>query len=58
LRSDYADALQNPGISLADHALKKGRVDCDQRGFPRPISGAFAVVFQVKLADSSRWAVK
>lgn len=58
LRSDYADALQNPEISLADHALKKGRVDCDQRGFPRPISGAFAVVFQVKLADSSRWAVK
>src|SRR2546421_5033589 len=58
LRGDYVDALQNPAFALADPALKAGRVDCDRLGLPRPISGAFASVFQVTLANRTRWAVK
>jgi membrane protein implicated in regulation of membrane protease activity len=58
LRSDYVDALQNPLLTLADPVLKNGRVECDRLGLPKPISGAFASVFQVTAASRTRWAVK
>jgi hypothetical protein len=58
LRADYVDALQNPAITLADPVLRRGTVACDKHGFPRPISGAFASVFQVTLVDGHRYAVK
>lgn len=58
LRSDYVDALQNPGLALTDSDLRSAIIECDRFGSPRPISGAFASVFQGRGSDGRRWAIK
>jgi hypothetical protein len=55
--NDYVDALQNPRLAFDDPALKQGAIITDKLGLPRPISGNFAIVFEI--ADGERrWAVR
>lgn len=55
--NDYVEALQNPALAFDDPALKHGVVTLDKLGLPRPISGNFAIVFEVANRER-RWAVR
>jgi hypothetical protein len=55
--NDYVEALQNPALAFDDPALKHGVVTLDKLGLPRPISGNFAIVFEVANREQ-RWAVR
>ncbi|NDJ61744.1 MAG: hypothetical protein GYB67_11500, partial [Chloroflexi bacterium] len=55
--NEYLEALQNPQAVFSDPALRAGRVITDRLGLPRPISGNFAVVFQVETGGKT-WAVR
>ena len=54
---DYSEAVQNPPLTFSDIELRKGQVSVDKNGLPIPCSGAFAVVFKVKVLPQS-WAIK
>ena len=54
---DYNEAVQNPLSAFPDAELKKGQVAVNNLGLPKPCSGAFAVVFKIKVSPRS-WAVK
>jgi hypothetical protein len=45
---DYNEAVQSPQSSFSDPELKAGRVEEDKLGLPRPISGSFAVVYNMR----------
>lgn len=55
--NEYVEAIQHPQQAFADPALRSGKVITNKLGLPRPISGNFATVFEVK-NDQSRWAVR
>ncbi len=46
--ADYQEAIQYPKLCFADPELKWSTPLTDQWGLPRPISGAFANVYQVE----------
>src|SRR5262245_60611331 len=46
--SDYQDTVQNPRVAFSDADLRDGTLVLDSLGLPRPISGAFATIYQVK----------
>ncbi|HEV2327950.1 MAG TPA: hypothetical protein VGY56_04070 [Verrucomicrobiae bacterium] len=54
---DYSEAVQNPHLAFSDADLKRGQIELNNLGLPRPCAGAFAVVFKVKVHPQS-WAVK
>ena len=54
---DYSEAVQNPVSAFPDVELKKGQVEVNKLGLPKPCSGAFAVVFKIKTSPQP-WAVK
>jgi len=54
---DYQEAMQNPCNALGNPELQTGRVEEDQLGLPRPISGGFASVYKV-FCPSRTWAVR
>ena len=45
---DYNEAVQSPATSFTDPELKSGEVETDKLGLPRPISGRFAVVYNMR----------
>ena len=45
---EYQEAIQTPQAAFADPELKGGTVVLDALGLPRPITGGFASVYQVK----------
>ncbi len=45
---DYNEAVQSPHTSFLDPELKSGEVEKDKLGLPRPISGRFAVVYNMR----------
>lgn len=53
---DYNEAIQNPHYSLFDPTLKNSVVVADKLGLPKPVSGAFATVYQV-ISEERSWAV-
>jgi serine/threonine protein kinase len=53
----YVEAIQNPLCCFDDHELRHGQVAVDSLGFPRPMSGSFAVVFRIDCPSRS-WAVR
>ncbi|MEP7293594.1 MAG: hypothetical protein ABI835_17540 [Chloroflexota bacterium] len=55
--NEYVEAIQHPQQAFSDPALRAGKVITNRLGLPRPISGNFATVFEVK-TDQSRWAVR
>lgn len=55
--SDYQDAIQSAQLCFVDSGLRRGSVALTQHGLPRPMSGNFACVFEVR-NGVSRWAVK
>jgi hypothetical protein len=57
IATDYQEAIQNPRLCFADADLKAGTVRVDRLGLPRPITGAFATVFQMD-TPTGRWAVR
>ncbi|HVK03104.1 MAG TPA: hypothetical protein VM490_06495 [Armatimonadaceae bacterium] len=54
----YREAIQNPHGALADARLKGSEVVSDRRGLPVAYSGRFAIVFRLKDADGSHWALR
>ena len=55
--TDYQEALQNPRTSFADPELQHGTPVLNQLGLPKPITGAFASVYQVA-ANGHQYAVR
>ncbi len=55
--NEYVEAIQHPQQAFADPDLRGGTVTVNRLGLPRPISGNFATVFEVKNSQS-RWAVR
>ncbi|MEJ2857907.1 MULTISPECIES: hypothetical protein [unclassified Saccharothrix] len=54
----YVDALQDTALCFRDTDLAGAEVQLDALGRPRAISGNFAVVFSLTVADGTRYAVK
>src|SRR5579871_2924245 len=54
---DYNEAVQNPGTSFADAELRAGEPATDALGIPRPCSGNFADVYELRCGPN-KWAVK
>jgi len=46
--TDYQDVIQNPRICFQDVDLKMGNVAVDKLGLPRPASGGFATVYELR----------
>lgn len=55
--SDYQEAIQNPNICFSDPELKQGMIEKDRLGLPKPITGGFASVYQVKTRNR-KYAVR
>jgi hypothetical protein len=53
---DYREAIQTPSLAFSDPDLRRGNVECDLLGLPRPRAGAFATVY--KSTESKAWAVR
>jgi thiol-disulfide isomerase/thioredoxin len=58
LNQDYNEAIQNPSSCLSDPELRAGEVVCNAMGLPRPCSGNFADVYEVRCPGGGRYAVK
>jgi Ser/Thr protein kinase RdoA (MazF antagonist) len=54
---DYNEAIQNPQSCFSDAELRQGTPVLTPLGLPKPISGAFASVYQVDCQGRS-WAVR
>lgn len=54
---DYNEAIQNPKVCFADAELNEGRVETNQLGLPRSMTGAFASVYKIVCPEST-WAVR
>jgi len=57
LPSEYQSALQYPHFCLLDDTLRSCIPEKDKLGFPKAISGSFAVVFPV-YSNSTKWVVR
>ena len=57
IMTDYQEAIQSPKICFSDYELREGRLDLDNLGFPRPISGNFASVYGLT-HRTSKWAIR
>ncbi|HEY2252674.1 MAG TPA: hypothetical protein VGH74_16485, partial [Planctomycetaceae bacterium] len=58
---DYNEAIQNPRSCFGDEELRAGAPELTPLGLPKPISGAFASVYQMNCAPgcaTGRWAVR
>src|SRR5262249_16451270 len=59
LSQDFNEALQNLRTSIGDAELREGEVVTNAMGLPRPCSGNFADVYEVRCSTTgNRWAVK
>ena len=54
---DYNEAVQNPKVCFGDAELRDGTPELTPLGLPKPISGAFASVYQMNCGPR-RWAVR
>jgi hypothetical protein len=54
---DYNEAIQNPRSCFGDEELRAGSPELTPLGLPKPISGAFASVYQMN-CSARRWAVR
>ncbi len=55
--SDYQEAVQNPKTAFSDRELRSGTPIADALGLPKPITGGFASVYQMKCGNH-KWAVR
>src|SRR5882724_3699793 len=58
MESDYFEAVQNPRTNFGDAELTTGTVTTNALGMPRPITGAFASVYQLRCPGKRVWAVR
>src|SRR5438874_2009518 len=57
--TDYNEALQTPALCFRDAELRQSTAAVDVLGLPRPRSGNFADVYELRDAGSGQaWAVK
>jgi hypothetical protein len=49
---DYNEAIQNPATSFEDDELRRGAAARNKLGIPKPITGNFATVYQVRTGPS------
>lgn len=57
IESDYFEAVQNPQSCFKDQELKSGKVALTPLGLPKPITGAFASVYELT-CGARKWAVR
>ncbi|HML20769.1 MAG TPA: hypothetical protein PKD09_03905, partial [Aggregatilinea sp.] len=55
--TDYQEALQNPRYSFSDPELQRGTPVLNMLGLPKPITGAFASVYQIA-SNGHQYAVR
>lgn len=55
---EYNEAIQNPRSAFADAELQAGQPVLTPLGLPRPITGAFASVYQLVCANQRTYAVR
>jgi hypothetical protein len=55
---EYNEAIQNPRSAFADAELRAGQPVLTPLGLPRPITGAFASVYQMVCANQRTYAVR
>lgn len=55
--TDYQEAVQNPRLCFSDSELKHGIPVLDQLGLPKPITGAFATVYQL-ICNRQKYAAR
>ncbi|MBW7886470.1 MAG: hypothetical protein H3C34_28350, partial [Caldilineaceae bacterium] len=55
---EYNEAIQNPRTAFSDRELQTGQPVLTPLGLPRPITGAFASVYQLVCAGQRTWAVR
>ncbi len=55
---EYNEAIQNPRSAFADGELQAGQPVLTPLGLPRPITGAFASVYQLVCANQRTYAVR
>lgn len=55
---EYNEAIQNPRSAFADAELQGGQPVLTPLGLPRPITGAFASVYQLVCANQRTYAVR
>ena len=55
--TDYQEAVQNPSLCFSTPELKNGIIQTDRFGLPKPVTGGFASVYQVK-NRSSKYAIR
>ncbi len=54
----YFESVQNPQLCFRDPELQTGAVATNALGLPKPITGAFASVYQLKSRTGRPWAVR
>jgi serine/threonine protein kinase len=54
---DYQEAVQNPRLCFSALELKQGSIETDRFGLPKPITGSFASVYQIR-SGGLRYAVR
>lgn len=55
--TDYQEAIQNPRYSFSDPELQRGAPVLNMLGLPKPITGAFASVYQIA-SNGHQYAVR
>jgi serine/threonine protein kinase len=55
---DYNEAVQMPSLAFADVELQRCEPELNLLGLPKPVSGSFASVYQMRGEKGTRWAVR
>lgn len=55
---DYNEAVQNPAQSFQDPDLQQAQAETDGLGLPRPYTGMFASVYEMKNQEGKTWALR
>ncbi|MDQ1278939.1 MAG: hypothetical protein QG670_199 [Thermoproteota archaeon] len=55
--TDYQEVIQSPSLCFSDPELRTGNTTLDGMGLPKPVSGAFAIVYQLNCAGH-KYAVR
>jgi hypothetical protein len=55
---DYNEAVQTPSVAFGDDELRRATPELNALGLPKPVSGSFASVYQLKAKTGAQWAVR
>lgn len=55
---DYNEAVQSPDFAFVDDQLRASIPELTALGLPKPVSGSFASVYQMRGENGNHWAVR